>query len=124
MTLPKAKKSPLRYPGGKTRAVKMLLPRIPNDITEYREPFLGGGSMAIAMTRQYPDLPIWVNDSYENLTTFWQVLQTDAQDLSDSLRGTKDHPTVTNKGCELFERSEAEINPHNDLLKRVKYLHL
>ena len=60
-------KTPLRYPGGKSRAVPKLCQWLPVNITEYREPFLGGGSMAIEMTKRYPDLPIWVNDLYLSL---------------------------------------------------------
>ena len=52
-------KTPLRYPGGKSRAVPKLLQHLPSrEITEYREPFLGGGSMAIEMTRR---LMIYMN---------------------------------------------------------------
>lgn len=36
-------KSPLRYPGGKSRAVELISSLTP-DFLEYREPFLGGGS--------------------------------------------------------------------------------
>ena len=68
-------KTPLRYPGGKSRAVPKLWEWIPETITEYREPFLGGGSMAIEMTKRFPDLPIWVNDMYEPLYNFWTHLQ-------------------------------------------------
>ena len=39
-------KSPLRYPGGKTRAAQMLINLAP-DFEEYREPFIGGGSVFI-----------------------------------------------------------------------------
>jgi DNA adenine methylase len=47
----KSLKTPLRYPGGKSRAVAKLCQWLPSrEITEYREPFLGGGSMAIEMT--------------------------------------------------------------------------
>jgi DNA adenine methylase len=42
-------KSPLRYPGGKSRAVSQILPHIPLNIREYREPFVGGGSVFFAM---------------------------------------------------------------------------
>ena len=63
----KSLKTPLRYPGGKSRATKYLLPKFPKDIAEYREPFLGGGSVAIAFTKEYPDVPVWVNDLYEPL---------------------------------------------------------
>ena len=46
----KSLKTPLRYPGGKSRAVSKLFQFLPEHITEFREPFLGGGSFAIAMT--------------------------------------------------------------------------
>jgi DNA adenine methylase len=39
-------KSPLRYPGGKSRAVKLISALIP-EFDEFREPFLGGGSVFI-----------------------------------------------------------------------------
>jgi DNA adenine methylase len=38
-------KSPLRYPGGKSRAVKYLSQFIP-EFKEFREPFFGGGTEA------------------------------------------------------------------------------
>ena len=38
-------KSPLRYPGGKQRIVKQLGDKLPTHFDEYREPFLGGGSV-------------------------------------------------------------------------------
>ena len=63
----KSHKTPLRYPGGKSRALSKLFQFIPNlsDYTEYREPFLGGGSVAIEISKRYPHLKIWVNDLYE-----------------------------------------------------------
>ena len=41
-------KTPLRYPGGKSKAVKKLYPMLPNigEYEEWREPFPGGGSMS------------------------------------------------------------------------------
>ena len=53
-------KTPLRYPGGKSRVAPHLMKWIPKNIKEYREPFLGGGSMAIEFTKQFPDSPVWV----------------------------------------------------------------
>ena len=37
-------KSPLRYPGGKSRAIEKIIPLIPA-FEEFREPFVGGGSV-------------------------------------------------------------------------------
>lgn len=46
-------KTPVRYPGGKSRAVAKMDPYFPDlrDYKEYREPFLGGGSVAIHVTK-------------------------------------------------------------------------
>ena len=81
-------KSPLRYPGGKTRAIKTLDPWV-TDFAEWREPFLGGGSMSIHMSKKYPDKPIWVNDLYVPLYNFWTVLQKDGDNLSDAILAIK-----------------------------------
>ncbi|BCU98767.1 MAG: hypothetical protein CM15mV23_1480 [Eurybiavirus sp.] len=43
----KSLKTPLRYPGGKSRAVSKLFQFLPEHITEFREPFLGGGSLLL-----------------------------------------------------------------------------
>ena len=50
----------------------------------YREPFLGGGSVAIHITKTYPRLKIWVNDLYEPLVN-WKVLQAEGLSLTDAL---------------------------------------
>ena len=41
----KSLKTPLRYPGGKSRACTKMDQHLPDlrDYTEFREPFLGGG---------------------------------------------------------------------------------
>ena len=74
-------KTPLRYPGGKSRAVPKLCQWLPAEVTEYRESFLGGGSMAIEMTKRYPDISIWVNDLYKPLYLFWLALRDDGDCL-------------------------------------------
>jgi DNA adenine methylase len=83
----KALKTPLRYPGGKSRAVTKMDPYFPDlrYYNEFREPFLGGGSVAIHITKKYPDLTIWVNDLYEPLVNFWQQLQMFGIDMKDNL---------------------------------------
>ena len=68
-TTTKSLKTPLRYPGGKSRAVVKLLQYLPDlsKVKEYREPFLGGGSVALEITKRYPKIEIWVNDLYDCL---------------------------------------------------------
>ena len=91
----KSYKTPLRYPGGKSRALSKLFQFIPDlkDYAEFREPFLGGGSVAIEIGKRYPHIDIWVNDLYEPLYNFWKVLQSDGDKLKDILLQLKQrHP--------------------------------
>lgn len=67
-------KSPLRYPGGKSRAAEWLVSLFP-DFKEYREPFLGGGSVYIKTKQMYLNKKYWVNDLYYDLYCFWEALQ-------------------------------------------------
>ena len=80
--------TPLRYPGGKSRAIKFLSQHLP-EIESYREPFLGGGSMALYVTQTYPNTDVWVNDLYYPLYAFWMTLRDHGQQLCDDLRELK-----------------------------------
>jgi len=103
-------KTPLRYPGGKSRAVPKLCQWLPENITEYRESFLGGGSMAIEMTKRYPDIPIWVNDLYKPLYNFWLVLRDDGDYLYDQLIQLKQQHPDQESARELFLDAKEKVN--------------
>ncbi len=64
-------RSPLRYPGGKSRAVKAIYDLIPSDETKLCSPFLGGGSVELACTTK---MQVFGADIFEPLTAFWRVL--------------------------------------------------
>ena len=74
-------KSPLRYPGGKSRAVKLIATLLP-EFDEYREPFLGGGSVFIRAKQCFPDKKFWINDLYFELYKFWEMSQKTLQQLT------------------------------------------
>ena len=108
----KALKTPLRYPGGKSRACTKMDPYFPalREYVEFREPFLGGGSVALHVTKKYPHLKITVNDLYEPLVNFWVTLQTFGNELTDKLRDYKStHPEPVS-AKELFLNSKEVIN--------------
>ena len=66
-------KSPLRYPGGKTRAVNKILPYIPKGV-DLCSPFFGGGSIEIAYALANPDNRVWGYDLFEPIACFWDEL--------------------------------------------------
>ena len=108
-------KTPLRYPGGKSRAVPKLLQWLPSrEITEYREPFLGGGSMAIEMTRRLPEeIPIWVNDLYEPLYNFWIQLRDNGDYLHRELMRAKNFHPDEESARKLFLDAKEQLNEDN-----------
>ena len=108
----KALKTPLRYPGGKSRAVPKLAKHMP-DLSKfdiYREPFLGGGSVALHVTKTYPKLKIWVNDLYEPLVNFWQQLQHEGNYLYTELTKAKNFHPDPDSAKNLFTESKEKIN--------------
>ena len=108
----KSLKTPLRYPGGKSRACVKLAQYLPDmkQFTEFREPFLGGGSVALYMTKQYPHLDIWVNDLYGPLYNFWKELQHNGQAIAEQLKQYKiDNPTP-DTAKNLFLESKEIVN--------------
>ena len=108
----KSLKTPLRYPGGKSRACTKLDVYFPDlrDFKEYREPFLGGGSVAIHITKKYPHLDIWVNDLYEPLVNFWKTLQDDGYALYKRLQELKSRYPDPGSAKGLFLEAKELVN--------------
>ena len=105
-----ALKTPLRYPGGKSRATKKMAQYFPlfyPDYTEFREPFLGGGSVALYISQMHPHLDVWVNDLYEPLYNFWVQLQKNGDEITNQLVQLKQrHPDPSSAKVLFLESKE------------------
>ena len=124
----KSLKTPLRYPGGKSKAVKTLSKWYPENISEYREPFIGGGSIAIDITKRYPRIPIWINDLYIPLYNFWVQLRDNGDELSERVIEEKqntldagDPEKITGRARDLFNQCKEEIDSYNYLEQAVAF---
>ena len=108
----KALKTPLRYPGGKSRACTKMEQFFPDfsRYREFREPFLGGGSVALHVSKMYPELSIWVNDLYEPLVNFWQTIQDDGENLQYMIWSLKNKYPDRDTARELFLEAKEKIN--------------
>lgn len=80
-------KSPLRYPGGKSKAIAQILPHIPLNISEYREPFVGGGSVFIAVNQLLQNRVnlYWINDLNYDLYCLWVYIKTNIEGLTKAI---------------------------------------
>jgi DNA adenine methylase len=68
----------LRYPGGKTRAVKHLLPYFPDNLETVCSPFIGGGSLELALASA--GVRVYGYDCFEPLVNFWKELLSDREE--------------------------------------------
>lgn len=112
-------KSPLRYPGGKSRAVERMKFLLPPDFSEYREPFIGGGSFFIYLKQHRPDLRIWINDLNPELYYFWKYAQIDSQELASEAQRIK---RERENGQELFdELLKIDVSTLNEFERAVRF---
>ncbi len=90
-------KSPLRYPGGKTRACKVLDQTFrnyfkDNNQSEFKtliSPFFGGGSFEFFLQNKY-NLNVLANDKFIPLISFWNQCKHNNENLCKNI--LKNHP--------------------------------
>jgi DNA adenine methylase len=96
-----------RYPGGKSKLLKYFMPLISltdSPLHTYIEPFVGGGSVALAVAQKWPSVKLILNDRDENIYSFWQMVACgDDRDVKQLLALIKKRPTV-----KQFRRLRAE----------------
>lgn len=110
-------KTPLRYPGGKSKALKFILPLIP-DFQEYREPFIGGGSVFIALKQEFSNKKFWINDLYKNLFCFWLNCADNSQELINLVIKWKKE---FREGKKLYQFLKENIDNFNDIEKGASF---
>ncbi|MDD5181834.1 MAG: DNA adenine methylase [Candidatus Nanoarchaeia archaeon] len=81
-------KSPLRYPGGKSKALNQILPLVPY-FDEFREPMVGGGSIFLTLKQLHPTKKFWINDLNRDLYLFWKFCKNDIIDLTEEIQKVK-----------------------------------
>jgi len=112
-------KSPLRYPGGKSRACSRLYGLRPEAFDEYREPFVGGGSFFIYLQQRHPHLKSWINDANPEVYHFWKMARDDSEGLAWAVRLLK---AGTDDGRALHkEMRDANVNVLTDMERAVRF---
>lgn len=101
-----------RYPGGKTKLLKVIRPQIDllikNGATAYHEPCIGGGAVVASVAKDYPKLKLHINDADPYMYSIWQVIVNGSDnDLKYLFELIRQIPTV-----ELF-RYLRRVKPQN-----------
>ena len=85
--------SPLRYAGGKSLAVGMVVELLPDDARRIASPFMGGGSVEIALACEL-GLPVTGYDVFDILCAYWRAQLRRPAALAKRLREfSPDRPT-------------------------------
>ena len=75
-------KTPLRYPGGKSRAIDVIMPHIRSlDCGELCSPFLGGGSIELKCAEE--GMTVHGYDLFQPLVWFWEALLSNPKKLAE-----------------------------------------
>lgn len=77
--------SPLRYAGGKSLAVGMIVERLPEGLECLVSPFMGGGSVEVACAREL-DMEVIAYDVFDILCNYWQVQVANPRGLAQRLK--------------------------------------
>ena len=113
--------SPLRYPGGKTRACKIIDDIILQhfDITCFDtilSPFFGGGSFEFYLQNKY-GLKLIVNDMFTPLYNFWKQVKVNKIILCEELRKIK---SVSKEQFTCYRNTIMDLND-NILQQSIQY---
>ena len=119
-------RSPLRYPGGKSRAIKKILPLIPKDYKEFREPFVGGGSIFLAAKQEISEDALYViSDLNYDLYCFWKEAQENMDGLVKEIElikeGFKDGRKLYHKLIEIEKMTDFERAVRFFVLNRITF---
>lgn len=115
----KVLKSPLRYPGGKSKAIAQILQYLPPSFAEYREPFVGGGSVFVYLKQKYPHLKVWINDLNVDLFCFWKCAQFNMDELVQAISQIR-NSNVTGKAL-FVELTTLNIDQLSEFERAVRF---
>ncbi len=112
-------KSPLRYPGGKSKALLQIQKYIPPNFAEFREPFVGGGSLFIYIRQKFPTVQVWINDLNYELFSFWICTRDDLERLVDEVLRIKKNKS---DGRKLFqELTTVDVGTLSQLERAIRF---
>ena len=112
------KLSPLRYPGGKSRAVELITTKyiIPNISKKQKicSPFFGGGSIELYLAKK--GYKVSGHDDFGPLVDFWKVLRTNPKRL---VRMVEDYKKLSKKGFKDLQAKFREKSASYTQVKRA-----
>lgn len=73
----------LKYPGGKEKELKYILPNLPQKIKNYYEPFVGGGAVYFALDCSH----YYINDKSTELIHLYKMIANQDKEFLEKIKG-------------------------------------
>src|SRR2546422_10478042 len=71
----------VKWAGGKTSLLPHLIPRVPLHLTEYYEPFLGGGALFFVIYARTTGFKAHLSDTNQELIAAYRVIRESPEEL-------------------------------------------
>jgi DNA adenine methylase len=109
----------VKWVGGKRQLLKDLAPLLPEKITTYCEPFVGGGAMLFYLQPKVA----FINDINDELIRVYQVIKSDVEDLINTLSDYKNDADFFYKVRD-WDRDETKYSSLSDIEKAARIIYL
>jgi DNA adenine methylase len=109
----------LKWVGGKRQLLNVLRPLLPDKITAYCEPFVGGGALLFDLQ---PDIA-YINDINCELIRVYEIIKKDVESLISVLQNFKNE-AVHFYAVRDWDRDKAKYSSLTDIEKAARVLYL
>jgi len=109
----------LKWAGGKRQLLDILIPLLPQRITTYCEPFVGGGALLFALQ---PDTA-YVNDINADLINVYRVIKDDVESLIKALQDFKNDADCF-YAVRDWDRDKTKYSALSDVQKAARIIYL
>jgi DNA adenine methylase len=110
----------IKWAGGKKQLLAQFEPLFPNRIEHYYDPFIGGGAVALYISKHFKPKEVYLSDINEELINVYTVIRDNVEELIRELKEYK-----KNHSKELYYKVRA-INPKtiSDVERASRFIYL
>src|SRR5216117_3179462 len=97
----------VKWAGGKTSLLPHLIPRVPRHLTEYYEPFLGGGALYFGICARTTSFSAHLSDTNEELINAYRVIKESPDELISFLsRFQKEYDSAPDQSAYFYQKRD------------------
>lgn len=113
----------VKWAGGKTSLLSHLLPHVPLHLTDYREPFLGGGALFLRICARNTSFNAHLSDTNEELISTYRVIKESPEELIRLLSiFQKEYDLAVDKSAYFYRKREWRLADQIGSAARLMFL--